>query len=91
MSKLSKSTKTISKGKAKRVAFIPDVHYPLACNKAVEKVMGALEALQPSRIYQIGDLGDFEMFSRFPKDPRTQQGLDETLEMCEDFLLHLIS
>lgn len=59
----------------RRIAFIPDCHFPYVDRQAWELALRAIKAFRPDKAIVLGDFGDFYCTSRHPKDPRRTRDL----------------
>lgn len=65
---------------------LTDIHWENHNERAVAAVYNALADRSPDDCFVLGDLYTFDQFSRYRKDPRAVQGLQETLTSArEDF------
>ena len=68
-------------GKETRTAVvIPDLHIPYHDERAVDLVIKYIKDIKPAAIYQIGDFYDFYSVSKFDKDPKRIDSLQEELD-----------
>ena len=51
-------------GIVKRVVVTPDKHFPLHDKKAISVVCKAIKLIQPDAYIDLGDTGEWELFSR---------------------------
>ena len=53
----------MNKGVVNRAVVTPDKHFPLADNKAINVVCKAIEIVKPNIYIDLGDTGEWELFS----------------------------
>jgi len=67
--------------KSKHAVIIPDLHVPYHDEKAVSLVEQYIKNTKPDALYQIGDFYDFYSISRFDKDPKRIDSLQDELDV----------
>jgi len=65
---------------------IPDLHIPYEDKESVKTVMHFLKDVQPDHVVLIGDVVDMYSVSRFDKDPKRANRLQEELDATKEFL-----
>src|ERR1044072_3863109 len=67
-----------------KIIFIPDIHFPKHDEKALNCVKKAVEKVEPTHIYFLGDVVDFDQLSKYGKDIR-KDTLEEELNLAKDY------
>lgn len=62
-----------------RSVALPDIHGPKADPDALRWAIKEVIKAKPQVVHILGDLGDFEALSRFPKSPEQQLGHEEEM------------
>ena len=81
MAKVTRSTPT-----TERTMFIGDTHVPFHDPKAIALTLDFAEWLKPSSVYLLGDICDFYRLSRWDKDPKRIETLQDELDQTVHFL-----
>ena len=69
-----------------RAVFLPDVHVPYQDEKAVKAALAFIRFFKPHHVWLLGDVIDFYSISRFRKDPKRNEQLQDDLDETCDFL-----
>lgn len=72
------------------IVVLSDLHFPNHCQKSIEVVLHAIDALKPQQIILNGDTMDMLAVSRFPKDIRTKYDLLQERVQYQQFLKDLL-
>ena len=68
---------------------LSDVHVPFQDKSVCRMALKFLAEHQPATVHLLGDIADFYSISRFVKDPRRKEDLQEDLDAAHDFLAEL--
>lgn len=72
-----------------RTVILSDLHIPCQNTEAVNWALGYIAKTKPDNIVIAGDLVDFWEGSRFDKVPKSQESLQEEIELARAFLITL--
>ena len=74
----------MNKGVVQRAIVTPDKHFPLADKKAINVVCKAIKLVKPDTYIDLGDTGEWELFSRHYWKNKEKPPLEVLIPMLKD-------